>query len=274
MGWSLLLTLGVAYFAIVLLVYFFQSNLVYYPQIGRSIVVTPKEAGLEYEPVKIATEDGVALDGWYVLARQPRGVVLFFHGNAGNISHRMDIVQSFHRLGLSTLIIDYRGYGMSTGKPSEQGTYLDAEAAWRHLTEVKRVPAENIVLFGESLGGAVAAWLAARKKPRALIMMSAFTSVPDLAAKHYWFLPVRLLARFDYNTLENLKAITCPALIIHSPEDEIIPFGQGRALFDAAKEPKQFLQIRGGHNDGFILSREIWQNGVGAFLDRHLPKQP
>lgn len=275
MGWSyFLLTFAAAYLAICLLVFLFQSNLVYYPQVGREIAMTPADAGLKYEPVKISTEDGVTLDAWYIPANQARGTLVFFHGNAGNISHRMDILQSFHQLGLNTLIVDYRGYGRSTGEASEQGTYLDAEAAWRYLTETKRAPAENIVLFGESLGGAVAAWLAARKKPRSLIMMSTFTSAPELAAKHYWFLPVKLLARFDYNTLGNLKAIACPVLIIHSPEDEIVPFEHGRALFDAAKESRQFLQIRGGHNDGFILSREIWQNGVGAFLDKHLPRQP
>jgi len=264
---------AIAYAALVLLVFSVQSRLIYYPGTGRDMVATPKQAGLAYEPVKISTTDGETLHGWFVPAAAANGTVLFFHGNAGNISHRMEYLLMFHRLGYDTFIFDYRGYGESSGAPSESGTYLDAQAAWRYLTETKAIPPERIVLFGESLGGAVAAWLAAREKPGALVLASVFTSVPDMAAKIYPFLPVRLLSRFDYNTLEYLQSVACPVFVAHSHQDEIVPFEQGRALYQAALGPKQFLELQGGHNDGFVFMRKEWVRALGAFLDSRFSRR-
>ena len=133
--------------------------------------------------------------------------MLFFHGNAGNISQRINYLSMFKRLGYNTLLFDYRGYGQSSGVPSESGTYLDAQAGWRYLTEIQNISPERIILFGESLGGAVAAWLAAREKPGLLVLASTFTSVPNLAAQIYPFLPVRWITRFHYNTLESLQSV-------------------------------------------------------------------
>ncbi|HYR05301.1 MAG TPA: alpha/beta hydrolase, partial [Gallionella sp.] len=254
--WHILAILAAIYAGLMLVLYFFQARLVFYPETGREIIATPGQAGLPYEDVRLTTSDGIDLYGWFVPAPQPRGTVLFLHGNAGNISHRIDSLQMFYRLGYSTLIFDYRGYGNSGGKPSEQGTYRDAEAAWRYLTGQRQIPACRIVLFGESLGGAVGAWLAARQKPAALVIASGFTSVPDLARHFYPYLPVRWLTRIRYDTLKNLRAVAAPVLVAHSPEDEIIPFEHGRALYEAAHQPKQFLEIAGGHNDGFIFMRE------------------
>lgn len=270
MMWQILGILAAAYAGLGLTLFALQSSMVYYPEIGREMVATPRQAGLDYEDVKLVTEDGVALQGWFVPSDQSRGTVLFLHGNAGNISHRLDFLQMFHRLGYSTLIIDYRGYGNSGGKPSEQGTYQDAEAAWRHLTETRKIPSDTIALFGESLGGAVAAWLATRHRPGALVIASGFTSVPDLAAKFYPFLPVRWLSRFDYDTRAYLRAVEAPVFIAHSPEDEIIPYRHGRALYDAAKPPKRFLELSGGHNEGFIFMRESWVQALGEFLNGHV----
>ena len=160
MMWNVLGVLAAAYGGLALWLFIFQSNLVFYPDVDREVAATPKLAGLQYEDIRLKTSDGIDLHGWYVPASQPRGTVLFLHGNAGNISHRIDSIEMFHRLGYSTLIFDYRGYGNSGGKPNEQGTYRDAEAAWRYLTEKRHIPGCRIVLFGESLGGAVAAWLA------------------------------------------------------------------------------------------------------------------
>lgn len=270
MMWQALGILAAAYAGLGLALFALQSNMVYYPEIGREMVATPRQAGLDYEDVKLVTADGVALHGWFVPSAQSRGTVLFLHGNAGNISHRLDFLLMFHRLGYSTLIIDYRGYGNSGGKPSEQGTYQDAEAAWRYLRESRQTSPSSIVLFGESLGGAVAAWLAVRHEPAALVIASGFTSVPDIAAQFYPFLPVRWLSRFSYDTREYLQSVAAPVLIAHSPDDEIIPYRHGRALYEAAKPPKQFLELSGGHNEGFIFVRDSWVRTLGEFLDEHV----
>ena len=266
---ELLIPLAIAYGAVLVLVYLFQSHLVYFPGTGREAVVTPQSYGLRYESVPIRTADGETLDAWWVPAENARGTVLFFHGNAGNISHRIDYLQMFHRLRYSTLIVDYRGYGKSSGTPSEEGTYRDAEAAWEHLRHARMAQPQDIVVAGESLGAAVATWLAAEVSPRAVLLFSTFTSVPDLGAQVYWFLPVRLLSRIGYDNLANLKRIRVPVFIAHSRDDDIVPYEHGRRLFEAAAEPKAFLEMRGGHNDGFIFTRQEWVAELGAFLDRY-----
>ena len=246
------------------ILYFFQSHYVYFPE--REIILTPDKIGLSYEPVSFAALDGPKLSGWFVPAADSRGVVLFCHGNGGNISHRLELIALLRELGLSTFIFDYRGYGQSEGKPNERGTYNDAEAAWQYLTERRQVRPDKIVVFGESLGGAVASYLARRHTPKALILQSTFTSFRDLAAKFYPYLPVRLLARFDYNTIAHLRGVRCPVLVVHSRDDEMIPFGQGRRLFEAAKEPKEFLAISGSHNEGFATSGKIYVDGLREFI--------
>lgn len=300
---NLLIAVALGYALLVGIVFVTQERLVYFPDIGREVTITPRAYGLDFESVEIATEDGEKLHGWWVPAPRPRGTVLLFHGNAGSIAARVDYLLMFHRLGYSTLIIDYRGYGQSTGRPSESGTYRDAAAAWRWLTRTRGIKAADIVLFGESLGGAVASWLAARMSltpdpsaegrrevlasppssgvrseavfaPRALILASTFTSISDLGAEVYPFLPVRLISRIHYDNRANLQAARVPVLIAHSPGDELIPYAHGRRLFDAAREPKQFLELAGGHNDGFIFMREPWVQALGRFLDQHAPDGP
>ncbi|WP_348225675.1 alpha/beta hydrolase [Nitrosomonas sp. Is79A3] len=265
---NLLIMLAVAYLAVVLLVYFSQSRLVYFPE--KPLSLTPEAIGLDYTSVNITTRDGETLHGWWMSVPNAKGTVLFFHGNAGNISHRINYLAMFKRLGYNTLLFDYRGYGQSSGVPSESGTYLDAQAAWRYLTEIRGIAPAQIGLFGESLGGAVAAWLAIQEKPGLLTLASTFTSVPDLAAELYPFLPVRWLSRFDYDTRKSLQSVTCPVFIAHSPQDEIIPFEHGQQLFQAAPEPKQFLTLEGGHNIGFIFMQPAWIKSLGAFLDENL----
>jgi uncharacterized protein len=260
---------AIAYACMLLLVFVFQSRLVFYPGMGREMTVTPQAYGLDFETVELATEDGERLHAWWVPARQARGTVLIFHGNAGNISHRIDYLRMFHGLGYSSFIFDYRGYGRSSGTPSEEGTYRDARAAWDHLTRQRAVPPGDIVYFGESLGAAVASWLAVRHPPRALVLASAFTSATDLGAQIYWFLPVRLISRIGYDNLANLRRISTPVLIAHSRDDEIVPFAHGKALFAAVAGPGQFLEMRGGHNEGFVFARKEWVDAVAAFLHSH-----
>lgn len=263
----LLAGLVLAYGAVVVLAWFFQSGLLYLRHVpGRELEATPAAIGLDYEEARIEASDGVRLHGWFVPAGNPRGTLLFFHGNAGNVSHRLDSIRLFHDLRLSVLILDYRGYGHSQGSPSEPGTRRDARAAWNYLVEERDILPESIIVFGRSLGAAVAAELARERQPGALILESAFTSVPDVAQEAYWFLPARWLSRFEYATLDYVRQVSAPVLTIHSENDEIIPYHHGRTVFEAANEPKRFLTLRGGHNTGFILSEAEYRRGIDSFL--------
>lgn len=271
MLFDLALACLIFYAGMVLLAYCLQDRLLYFP--FKEIGATPAALHLPFEDVRLTTSDGATISAWWIPAKNERAVLLFCHGNAGNISHRLDSIEIFNKLDLSVLIFDYRGYGTSTGHPSEDGTYHDAEAAWRYLLEVQKKQPEKIILFGESLGGAVAAEIASRQTAGGLIIMSSFTSIPELAGRLYPFLPVRLLSKFRYATIDKIGAISCPKLIIHSPDDEIIPFALGRALYEKAAQPKQFLQIRGGHNEGFLVSGELYVQGLRDFLDMHFANQ-
>lgn len=257
----------------VTVVYFYQPNLLYFPDIpGRELESTPARIGLDYEAVKLTTADHLALDAWYIHHPSGRGTLLFFHGNAGNMAHRLESIRQFHAMGFAILIFDYRGYGQSEGKPTEEGTYTDAEAAWSFLTDTRNIPPDKIVLFGRSLGGAIAAQLAARHRPGAIIIESTFTSVPDIARDLYPWLPVKRLSRFQYNAKSSISAISSPVLIVHSRDDEIIPFAHGQALYAHASEPKHLLEIRGGHNDGFLVSGDLYTTGIDEYLSTWFPR--
>ena len=264
---KLLYVLAGCYLLLVAFVYVTQAGMLYLPDIpGRALTATPRAVGLDYEDVTLTASDGVRVHGWYVPGAS-RQVLLYFHGNAGNISHRVYSVREFHELGLGVFIIDYRGYGQSGGKPTEQGLYRDAEAAWRYLTADRGIAPDDVIVFGRSLGASVASWLAARENPLALIVDSAFTSVPDIGQEVYPWLPVRLLARFRHATREHVANADCPVLVVHSRDDEIIPFRHGEAIFGAAREPKTFLEIRGGHNDAHATSAAAYREGLRGFLD-------
>lgn len=265
---TLILVLAVIYGSLVAAVYLGQSALLYLP--SRTLAGTPAQMGLEYEELRITTADDIRLHGWYLPATQARGTLLFLHGNAGNISHRLDSLQIFHNLGLNVLLFDYRGYGESEGRPDEAGTYRDAEAAWDYLVTKRGESPRRIVLFGRSLGASVAAWLATYSEPAALILESAFISVPELAADLYPWLPSRWLARLHYPTRDYLAQVHCPVLVTHSSQDEIIPYRHGQALYQAAPEPKQFLPLEGDHNSGFLQTGDRYLKTLHQFLDRHL----
>ena len=265
------LGLAVCYGAIVGLAFAFQDQLLFQP--SHRLIATPDAAGMAYDTVHLDTEDGETLHGWWIPAADvSRETLLFFHGNAGNISGRLESVQQFHRLGLNVLIVDYRGYGESTGTPSEQGLYKDAQACWHHLTETRDVAPEDIVIFGRSMGGGPATWLATQHTPGALILESVFTTVPDVGAHHYPFLPVRALATNQFDNESRVATIDVPTLHIHSRDDRVVPFELGREVYEAAAEPKQFLEIAGGHNDGFLVSEDSYLETIDAFLAKHLPE--
>ena len=246
------------------LVYIFQSRFVYFPT--RTLSADPSSIGLQFEDVRFETADGIQLSGWFIPCSGARGVILFCHGNAGNISHRLDSIMIFHRLGLDVFIFDYRGYDESEGKPTEHGTYQDAEAAWQYLIEERQINTSQIIVFGRSIGGALAAWLAQQHRPGGLILESTFTSLRDAAATIYHFPPIRRFVRFEYNTAEHLARVDCPVLVVHSRDDEIMSFHHGQRLFELAMEPKMFLEITGTHNEGFIISGRHYEEGLDTFI--------
>jgi len=269
--WKFLLLAACLYAGITALVYFRQSSLIYYPNIaGRNLDASPQQIGLAFEDVELLTADKVSLHGWFIPSDNPRGTLLFFHGNAGNISHRLDSIAIFNRMNLDVFIFDYRGYGQSQGRISETGTYLDAEAAWFYLVETRAIDADKIIVFGRSLGASIAAWLASRHRPASLILESSFSSVPAMAQRLYPFLPVKWLASFSYDTRQYVSRIDCPLLVAHSKHDEIIPYAEGRLVFDAAPADKQFLDMRGGHNDGFIATGQAYSAGLSRFIESSL----
>jgi fermentation-respiration switch protein FrsA (DUF1100 family) len=267
----LLFILAGVYLALVVLVYLMQNRMVFLAEMpGRQLEANPGYVGFAYEDVWLTTTDNIRIHGWFIPAPEPRGTLLFFHGNAGNISHRLDSISIFRGLGLNSLIIDYRGYGQSEGKPSERGTYRDARAAWDYLVGELGVEPGEIIIFGRSLGAGVASSLAAMTTPAAVILESSFSSALDMAKRIYPFLPVRPLLSMRFPVADNVTKFSSPLLVIHSKDDEIIPFDMGQTVFDAALEPKQMLTIRGDHNSGFLLSRDIYMTTLSEFLTTHL----
>ena len=236
------------YLLICLVMYLAQGWLLYAP--SAEYDYTPQDLGMKYEQVTLSTADQERIVAWWVPHQGATATVLFCHGNAGNISDRLSTVCTFHRMGYQVLIFDYRGYGQSTGRPCEQGIYLDAEAAWRYLTDTRGIPPNRIVVFGRSLGGGVAIELARRHPPAALMVESTFTSVADIGQQQYPFLPVRLLCRHPYSSIDKVPLLTCPKLFLHSCDDELIPLANGKRLFETASEPKRFIETPGEHDTG------------------------
>lgn len=261
---NLIIGLASIYIILCLLMFIFQRNFIYFPD--RTVFFTPNHINLLYDEIYYKTSDNLTINGWFIPADSAKNVVLFCHGNAGNISHRLESIQIFNRLNLNVFIFDYRGFGKSEGSVDEEGTYLDALGAWDFLLREKGFNPNQIIIFGRSLGSGVASWLAREKQSRGLILESSFTSLPELGVKIYPYLPVRLLSRYTYPTLENLKAITCPKLIIHSKGDEIIPFSLGKTNYEQASLPKMFLEIHGSHNDGFFVTGSKYIEGINRFI--------
>ena len=278
---SFVVILFVAYWGLGTILYLMQPTFLYCPM--GEVSYTPEELDLEFENVFFRASDGVRLNGWYVPAplearrqKSMRGsaesegslltgpgvnsqlTVLFCHGNGGNIMHRLDSINFFYKLGLSCFIFDYRGYGNSEGKTTEEGTYLDVMAAYEWLTRDKKVLPENIIIFGRSLGGSIATNLASKVEAGSLVIESAFTSYVDMGRKFYPYMPVRWFARFSYRTIDYVKDVRCPVMVIHSRTDEVVPFEFGLELYEEAREPKEFIEIFGSHNDGFLVSNEVY----------------
>lgn len=263
---TILITLGISYVLILLSFYFFQMRLVYFPTQIHSF--NPGHFGLDFEEVQLTTSDETKIHGWFVPSKT-RGVhIIFFHGNAGNISDRMDTIRLWNQLGISGLYIDYRGYGKSEGVPSEQGTYLDAQAAWDFLVRAKGISFEKIIIHGRSLGGPIAAWLASKNQSAGLILESTFISLPELGQSLYPILPVKQLARIKYSTMKYLEETKCSVLVVHSKQDEIIPVSHGQLLAKKSGSRGHYLEIRGSHNDGFLESRQDYVPALQRFIEQ------
>jgi fermentation-respiration switch protein FrsA (DUF1100 family) len=242
--------------------------MLFFPE--RSLPWTPRDAGLDYEDLTIATSDGERLHGWWIPARDParHGHVLVLHGNGGNISGRVELAQILTAAGLDVLLLDYRGYGRSTGRPSEQGTYRDAAAGREALLSCPGVDPERVFYLGESLGGAVALWLALESPPSGVILQSTFTSVRDVARIHYSFIPA-LLVPDAYPSLQRVRSLRAPALVLHGDRDDVVPLSQGRRLYEAAASAstKRIHVFEGaGHNDIELVAADEYARVVAAFV--------
>lgn len=275
----LLLAVGLTIFVMA-----FEDKFIYfptkYPDGFWQVDSTPsREAEIvpKIEDCYFTTNDGLRLHGWYCTPhRKVRGslecvpaekVLLWFHGNAGNISYRYDMIRAMMTLPVQVFIIDYRGYGKSEGKPTEQGLYLDARAAWNYVVSERALTPERIIIFGKSLGGVPAIDLASQVEPAGLIVQSSFTSAEDMAAAVVPFLP-RILLRTKMNSIGKIGLVRCPKLFIHSRADEVVPYKLGRRLYEAAPEPKEFYEVKGSaHNSTYIVGGKAYFDSLRRFIE-------
>ncbi len=253
----------------VLWVRWMEPRMLYYPV--RALEATPARLGWRFEEVRLTAVDGTRLHGWLVPANgdsgavHPRLTVLLLHGNAGNISHRLDKLAILRDLGVDVLILDYRGYGESEGRPDEAGTYLDARAGYDHLVSTRGLDPRAIVLFGESLGSAVAAHLAAEAEVGGVVLEEPFTSLAEVAQGMFPYLPVRWVIRNRYDTLGRIGRVSAPILVLHSRDDEYFPFRHAERLAAAARKAT-VVELRGGHNDAFLVSGPVYRQSLAEFF--------
>ncbi len=252
------------YAAICVFMFFFQKHLIHIPY--EQLVGDPLSQGMEFEDLYLTTPDNARLHAWYIPNSNSDYTFWIFTGNAGNKSYMLDAVQLIYDLGYSVFIYDYRGYGPSKGKLTEQTQYEDAEFLWNYLTQTRNIPPNKIVLHGRSLGTAMASWVATKSEPAALILESGFTSITDMSKHIYGWLPIDLLLRWKYDNLERVTQYFGPTLLIHSPDDEIVPYHHSVRLFEASPGTKQILDLSGTHLEGFMDNKEIYTDGITRFM--------
>jgi fermentation-respiration switch protein FrsA (DUF1100 family) len=261
---SQLFSLFIILVSIFLFLRYFEHHAIFYPD--RQIQFFPQDSGLRFEDVFFKTSDNIEINAWFVPSPKAKFTILFCHGNAGNISHRLEKIIFFHNLACNIFIFDYRGYGLSKGRPSEKGLYLDTQAAFDYLLS-RGINQEQIIGYGESIGSAAIIDLALRHPLRALITEGAFSSGKDMARYVFPFLPHWIFSlRFDSEN--KIKSIKITKLMIHSLNDEIVPFKLGRKLYDAAPEPKELFEIHGGHNSCFFDAQNMLNRKMVNFLDK------
>lgn len=257
--------ISVLLFCVLVVVYarYIERRSIFFPMKG--IEARPNDVGLDYEDVYFKTEDGLTLNGWFLKYPKAKTTLILFHGNAGNISHRLEKVSILRNLGLNIFIIDYRGYGRSQGRPSEEGIYKDGLAAFDYLIIRSDIDKDKIISFGSSLGGAVAINLAKARPVACLIVDSSFTSAKEMGHKFFPYIPSFLFST-KFDSIGKVKTINSPKFFIHSLNDEIVPFEFGQKLYQTSSPPKEFLKILGGHNTGFLESQDLIKEKLSLFL--------
>ncbi len=244
-----------------------EDRFIYHP--SSDIVQTPLEVGLPFEDLYFSTSDGVRLHGWFIPHASARATVVWFHGNAGNISHRVENIKLLHdKVRVNIFIFDYRGYGRSAGSASEQGIYEDSVAALTLVQNRLGVEAKNLILFGQSLGAAVATEMAGRCRCQGLILEAPFTSIRDMAKTVFPFLPVGLLLQTKFDVVETIARVNVPLLVLHGDRDDVVPFEQGRKVFSTAHAPKEFYTIAGAtHNDTYRVGGDAYFERLRVFIE-------
>jgi len=272
MSWTVVLVAVGLYLALLVLLRVYESRLIYFPGAERMLAAPPPSLDLPVERIEFTTEDQVRLVGWIIPAARGDLWLLICHGNAGNLSQfdRPLHYAGLRATGLNLFAFDYRGYGESQGTPSEPGLYRDAEAAYRYLREQRNVPADRIVLFGHSLGSAVAIDLASRVPAAGLIVEGGFTSALDRGQELYPYIPVRWIARSRFASKDKIARVRMPKLFLHARRDEVIPLSHGRALFQAAPPPKSFVELEGSHGDAFDVDSARYFGSVRRFVQDQL----
>jgi fermentation-respiration switch protein FrsA (DUF1100 family) len=270
MTWGLLVLVLLAYLGLLLLLRLNESRLIYFPGPERKLLAPPAHLGLPVQRVQFEAEDGIQLVSWVIPAEAgTQGFwLLICHGNAGNLSQfgRPDHYAGLRQLGLNQLAFDYRGYGESEGAPGEEGLYKDASAAYRYLREQLGVEPDRIVIFGHSLGSAVAVDLASRVPSAGLIVEGALTSAIDRGAELYPYIPVRWIGRSRFPSIDKISRVAMPKLFLHAKGDEVIPIAHGRRLFEAAPPPKTFVELNGGHGDTFDVDSARYFGAIRRFI--------
>lgn len=303
MYWLIVIIPAVIYIFISLLLTIFQHRLVFKP--GKTIFKTPSDIGLEYDNIFIELRKNcdlnnksdkgfdyifekahIAIDQnlgsfkkssntincWFIPVDKPKATILICHGNAGTMSHRIDTAELFHSLGMNVILFDYRGFGLSKGRLTEQSTYDDAEAVLRYFRDVKNIPITEIIILGRSMGGPIAAKLAKENTPLLTILESTFASIPDIAKFRFPILLTKLLVTIKYPTIDFVKKIKSPIMITHSTEDEIIPFFMGENIYASAQDPKYFHERIGSHNDTYFDDEISYINNIKEVLEKTTKK--
>jgi fermentation-respiration switch protein FrsA (DUF1100 family) len=250
-----------------------ESKIIYHPYKYPEGIWDPSSYNIQVEDIFFQAQDGTQLHGWYIPSPNAQATLLWFHGNAGNLTHRVENIQQLKPLNINIFIFDYRGYGKSEGSPSEKGIYQDSQAAYDVLIREKNVSPQRLFLFGRSLGGICAVEVASRNPAAGLILESVFTSARDMAGKVFPLLPIRWAIRSKFDAEKKVPHLKLPKLFLHGTEDEVVPYELGRKLYSAAANPKEFYDIEGaGHNDTYIMGGGAYYAALNRFITGTLQK--